>query len=162
MTPCFRYAKHVEKDPAFERRFQQVFVAEPSVSVYVCVVRVTCVCVCVCLFVCVCVCARACSYILRVLQVEAAVSILRGLKDRYEVGVALQRLRRRSPRITILCRRTTACAFATRRSCWRRSCRLGALAGVCAWVGDHLCDCGAALHGAATSRIGSCLTRRST
>ncbi len=40
------YRKHIEKDPAFERRFQQVYVGEPSV--------------------------------------ESTISILRGLKDRYE------------------------------------------------------------------------------
>jgi ATP-dependent Clp protease ATP-binding subunit ClpB len=45
-TTLAEYRKHVEKDPAFERRFQQVFVGEPSVA--------------------------------------ATVSILRGLKDKYE------------------------------------------------------------------------------
>jgi len=45
-TTLDEYRKHVEKDAAFERRFQQVYVGEPSV--------------------------------------EATVSILRGLKDRYE------------------------------------------------------------------------------
>lgn len=44
-TTLDEYRKHVEKDPAFERRFQQVHVQEPSV--------------------------------------EATISILRGLKDRY-------------------------------------------------------------------------------
>ena len=45
-TTLDEYRKHVEKDPAFERRFQQVYVGEPSV--------------------------------------EATISILRGLKERYE------------------------------------------------------------------------------
>jgi ATP-dependent Clp protease ATP-binding subunit ClpB len=45
-TTLKEYREHVEKDPAFERRFQQVLVSEPTV--------------------------------------EATVSILRGLKDRYE------------------------------------------------------------------------------
>eukprot|EP00698_Gefionella_okellyi_P002925 TRINITY_DN12771_c0_g1_i1.p1 TRINITY_DN12771_c0_g1~~TRINITY_DN12771_c0_g1_i1.p1 ORF type:complete len:872 (+),score=235.69 TRINITY_DN12771_c0_g1_i1:62-2677(+) len=45
-TTLNEYRKHVEKDPAFERRFQQVYVGEPTV--------------------------------------EDTVSILRGLKDRYE------------------------------------------------------------------------------
>ena len=31
-TTLTEYRKHVEKDPAFERRFQQVYVAEPSVN----------------------------------------------------------------------------------------------------------------------------------
>jgi ATP-dependent Clp protease ATP-binding subunit ClpB len=31
-TTLSEYKKHVEKDPAFERRFQQVYVAEPSVN----------------------------------------------------------------------------------------------------------------------------------
>jgi len=53
-TTLKEYREHVEKDPAFERRFQQVLVSEPSV--------------------------------------EATVSILRGLKERYEShhGVRLQ------------------------------------------------------------------------
>ncbi|TVR41388.1 MAG: AAA family ATPase [Planctomycetota bacterium] len=46
-TTLSEYRQHVEKDPAFERRFQQVLVAEPSVS--------------------------------------DTISILRGLKERYEV-----------------------------------------------------------------------------
>jgi ATP-dependent Clp protease ATP-binding subunit ClpB len=46
-TTLDEYRKHVEKDPALERRFQPVFVAPPSV--------------------------------------EAAIAILRGLKERYEV-----------------------------------------------------------------------------
>ncbi len=46
-TTLDEYRKHIEKDPALERRFQPVFVGEPSV--------------------------------------EAAVAILRGLKERYEV-----------------------------------------------------------------------------
>lgn len=46
-TTIKEYQKYVEKDPAFERRFQQVMVSEPSV--------------------------------------EDTISILRGLKDRYEV-----------------------------------------------------------------------------
>lgn len=46
-TTLDEYRKHVEKDPALERRFQTVFVGEPSV--------------------------------------EEAISILRGLKERYEV-----------------------------------------------------------------------------
>jgi ATP-dependent Clp protease ATP-binding subunit ClpB len=45
-TTLDEYRKHVEKDPAFERRFQQVFVGEPSVP--------------------------------------STISILRGLRDRYE------------------------------------------------------------------------------
>ena len=45
-TTLKEYREHVEKDPAFERRFQQVLVSEPSV--------------------------------------EATISILRGLKERYE------------------------------------------------------------------------------
>ena len=45
-TTLDEYRKHVEKDPAFERRFQQVYVGEPSV--------------------------------------ESTISILRGLKERYE------------------------------------------------------------------------------
>ena len=45
-TTLTEYKKHVEKDPAFERRFQQVMVNEPSVT--------------------------------------ASISILRGLKDKYE------------------------------------------------------------------------------
>lgn len=45
-TTLKEYREHVEKDPAFERRFQQVIVSEPSV--------------------------------------EATISILRGLKERYE------------------------------------------------------------------------------
>ena len=53
-TTLDEYRKHIEKDPALERRFQPVFVAEPSV--------------------------------------EATISILRGLKERYEVhhGVRIQ------------------------------------------------------------------------
>jgi ATP-dependent Clp protease ATP-binding subunit ClpB len=53
-TTLDEYRKYVEKDPAFERRFQQVFVGEPSV--------------------------------------EDAISILRGLKQRYEIhhGVRIQ------------------------------------------------------------------------
>jgi ATP-dependent Clp protease ATP-binding subunit ClpB len=53
-TTLDEYRKYVEKDPAFERRFQQVFVGEPSV--------------------------------------EDTISILRGLKDKYEVhhGVRVQ------------------------------------------------------------------------
>jgi ATP-dependent Clp protease ATP-binding subunit ClpB len=52
-TTLDEYRKHVEKDPAFERRFQQVYVGEPSV--------------------------------------ESTISILRGLKDKYEAhhGVRL-------------------------------------------------------------------------
>ncbi|KAG0314695.1 hypothetical protein BGZ99_007920 [Dissophora globulifera] len=46
-TTLDEYRQHVEKDPAFERRFQQVFVGEPSLT--------------------------------------ATISILRGLKERYEV-----------------------------------------------------------------------------
>jgi ATP-dependent Clp protease ATP-binding subunit ClpB len=45
-TTLGEYRKHVEKDPAFERRFQQVYVGEPSV--------------------------------------EATISILRGIKEKYE------------------------------------------------------------------------------
>jgi ATP-dependent Clp protease ATP-binding subunit ClpB len=53
-TTLDEYRKYIEKDPALERRFQQVYVGEPSV--------------------------------------EEAVSILRGLKERYEVhhGVRIQ------------------------------------------------------------------------
>eukprot|EP01051_Picozoa_sp_SAG22_P004757 SAG22_NODE_263_length_13359_cov_3.396531_9_plen_201_part_00 len=53
-TTNAEYQKYVEKDPAFERRFQKVLVREPSV--------------------------------------EASISILRGLKDRYEAhhGVRIQ------------------------------------------------------------------------
>lgn len=53
-TTLDEYRKYIEKDPAFERRFQQVFVGEPSV--------------------------------------EEAISILRGLKQKYEVhhGVRIQ------------------------------------------------------------------------
>ncbi len=53
-TTLDEYRKHIEKDPALERRFQPIFVDEPSV--------------------------------------EDTVSILRGLKDRYEVhhGVRIQ------------------------------------------------------------------------
>jgi ATP-dependent Clp protease ATP-binding subunit ClpB len=53
-TTLKEYREHVEKDPAFERRFQQIYVNEPTV--------------------------------------EATVSILRGLKDRYEAhhGVRIQ------------------------------------------------------------------------
>ncbi len=53
-TTLDEFRKYVEKDPALERRFQQVYVGEPSV--------------------------------------EAAVAILRGLKERYEVhhGVRIQ------------------------------------------------------------------------
>jgi ATP-dependent Clp protease ATP-binding subunit ClpB len=53
-TTLEEYRKNVEKDPAFERRFQQVMVREPSV--------------------------------------EATVSVLRGLKERYEAhhGVRIQ------------------------------------------------------------------------
>ena len=46
-TTLDEYRKHIEKDPAFERRFQQVYTAEPSV--------------------------------------EDSVTILRGIKERYEV-----------------------------------------------------------------------------
>jgi len=46
-TTLDEYRKHIEKDPAFERRFQQVYTAEPSV--------------------------------------EDSITILRGIKDRYEV-----------------------------------------------------------------------------
>jgi len=46
-TTLDEYRKHIEKDPAFERRFQQVYTAEPSV--------------------------------------EDSVTILRGIKDRYEI-----------------------------------------------------------------------------
>ncbi|MBI9097244.1 MAG: ATP-dependent chaperone ClpB [Spirochaetaceae bacterium] len=46
-TTLDEYRKHIEKDPAFERRFQQVYTAEPSV--------------------------------------EDTVTILRGIKDRYEI-----------------------------------------------------------------------------
>jgi len=46
-TTLDEYRKHVEKDPAFERRFQQVYTSEPSV--------------------------------------EDSITILRGIKDRYEV-----------------------------------------------------------------------------
>jgi ATP-dependent Clp protease ATP-binding subunit ClpB len=46
-TTLDEYRQHIEKDPAFERRFQQVFVGEPST--------------------------------------DATISILRGLKERYEV-----------------------------------------------------------------------------
>jgi ATP-dependent Clp protease ATP-binding subunit ClpB len=38
-TTLDEYRKHVEKDPAFERRFQQVFVAEPSVADTVSILR---------------------------------------------------------------------------------------------------------------------------
>ncbi len=53
-TTINEYRKHIEKDPAFERRFQPIYVAEPSV--------------------------------------EDSISILRGLKERYEVhhGVRIQ------------------------------------------------------------------------
>jgi len=53
-TTLSEYREHVEKDPAFERRFQQVMVNEPSV--------------------------------------DATISILRGLKERYEThhGVTIQ------------------------------------------------------------------------
>ena len=53
-TTLDEYRKYIEKDPALERRFQQVYVGEPSV--------------------------------------EEAISILRGLKERYEVhhGVRIQ------------------------------------------------------------------------
>jgi len=53
-TTLDEYRKYVEKDPALERRFQQVFVGEPSV--------------------------------------EEAISILRGLKEKYEIhhGVRIQ------------------------------------------------------------------------
>jgi len=53
-TTLDEYRKHIEKDPALERRFQPVFVSEPGV--------------------------------------EAAIAILRGLKERYEVhhGVRIQ------------------------------------------------------------------------
>lgn len=53
-TTLDEYRKYIEKDPAFERRFQQVFVGEPSV--------------------------------------EDTISILRGLKEKYEVhhGVRVQ------------------------------------------------------------------------
>ncbi len=53
-TTLDEYRKYIEKDPAFERRFQQVFVGEPSV--------------------------------------EDTISILRGLKEKYEVhhGVRIQ------------------------------------------------------------------------
>jgi len=53
-TTLDEYRKHIEKDPALERRFQPVFVGEPNV--------------------------------------EAAIAILRGLKERYEVhhGVRIQ------------------------------------------------------------------------
>ena len=46
-TTLDEYRKHIEKDPALERRFQQVYVKQPSV--------------------------------------EDTISILRGLKERYEV-----------------------------------------------------------------------------
>lgn len=46
-TTLDEYRKHIEKDPAFERRFQQVYTAEPSV--------------------------------------EDTITILRGIKDRYEI-----------------------------------------------------------------------------
>ncbi len=46
-TTLDEYRKHIEKDPAFERRFQQVYTSEPSV--------------------------------------EDSITILRGIKDRYEV-----------------------------------------------------------------------------
>ena len=46
-TTLDEYRKHIEKDPAFERRFQQVYTAEPSV--------------------------------------EDSITILRGIKDRYEI-----------------------------------------------------------------------------
>src|SRR4051812_14512906 len=53
-TTLDEYRKHIEKDPALERRFQPVFVEEPTV--------------------------------------EAAIAILRGLKERYEVhhGIRIQ------------------------------------------------------------------------
>jgi ATP-dependent Clp protease ATP-binding subunit ClpB len=42
-TTLDEFRKHIEKDPAFERRMQQVFCNEP---------RCVCVCVCVCLCAC--------------------------------------------------------------------------------------------------------------
>jgi ATP-dependent Clp protease ATP-binding subunit ClpB len=38
-TTLTEYRKHVEKDPAFERRFQQVLVTEPSVPDTVSILR---------------------------------------------------------------------------------------------------------------------------
>ena len=38
-TTLAEYRKHVEKDPAFERRFQQVFVSEPSVADTISILR---------------------------------------------------------------------------------------------------------------------------
>jgi ATP-dependent Clp protease ATP-binding subunit ClpB len=38
-TTLTEYRKHVEKDPAFERRFQQVYVAEPSVNDTISILR---------------------------------------------------------------------------------------------------------------------------
>ena len=38
-TTLAEYRKHVEKDPAFERRFQQVFVGEPSVAETISILR---------------------------------------------------------------------------------------------------------------------------
>eukprot|EP00026_Physarum_polycephalum_P002157 Phypoly_transcript_02162.p1 GENE.Phypoly_transcript_02162~~Phypoly_transcript_02162.p1 ORF type:complete len:900 (+),score=200.10 Phypoly_transcript_02162:111-2810(+) len=38
-TTLSEYRKHVEKDPAFERRFQQVYVAEPSVNDTISILR---------------------------------------------------------------------------------------------------------------------------
>jgi ATP-dependent Clp protease ATP-binding subunit ClpB len=38
-TTLAEYRKHVEKDPAFERRFQQVYVAEPSVNDTISILR---------------------------------------------------------------------------------------------------------------------------
>lgn len=38
-TTLTEYRKHVEKDPAFERRFQQVYVAEPSVADTISILR---------------------------------------------------------------------------------------------------------------------------
>jgi ATP-dependent Clp protease ATP-binding subunit ClpB len=38
-TTLDEYRKHIEKDPALERRFQQVFVAQPSVVDTIAILR---------------------------------------------------------------------------------------------------------------------------
>ena len=38
-TTLDEYRKHIEKDPAFERRFQQVYVGQPSVSSTISILR---------------------------------------------------------------------------------------------------------------------------
>ena len=41
-TTLAEYREHIEKDAAFERRFQQVYVPEPSVSLYILLLRFKC------------------------------------------------------------------------------------------------------------------------